>query len=245
MTLIEVMIAAGLLGVLSLAASQLFLNMNVRTALTEQLVARTTLEDLLRMALLNEQICKPNLVGLPINVLASAVNINSGVLKDAAGNVLIPTGKFGSGAAGSLASLNITSIVFYAVTAGGNVDVPKSAKVRINFTKKNSLSAAAQAAFVENDVIVVPDNTGKVKSCLGSDYQDPCISLGSNKNLTTGQCNKICRGTSCVTDTTFGWNCPAGALVVGIDRALRPICSKTTNTGGATSSTGVAPVKNP
>lgn len=257
-SLVEVMVAAGVMGVVALGSMQLMNNVNDGQKRMWQLLNLSDIVAQVQNSLRNQDTCRRTLTqGAPMTIPTDGSVRNFNDLLNADGTISFDgPAEFGTGTG----KLWITG--FQLISTGNNLaGQAKDATVRVRYQKRNNANTGWLAITTRDlPLKVVPSTStaaATVTRCYLSDMSGPaCSALGGSFDDTTGRCSTvdlsgqpgadlrlpsdgdICRGTVCQTVFNSNQTCPWGSMdarcinVVGIS-------------GGGTLMCGAAPAGTP
>lgn len=195
-SLVEVMLAAGLLGVVSVGTMQLMSNMNEGQRRAWQMIYTSDLISEVENALRNEDSCTDTLQNLAVSTTGGTTPVPQ--IRNAGGVPLAniaPGATYGSGG-GAL------QIVGYDLTSTGANPVPESGKsafVRLTYRRRASATGAFGPPNFTRDIPVTvvpragpPGPIGTVRRCYMIDMSNPaCQALGGTFQSATGRCDQV------------------------------------------------------
>ena len=200
-TVIEVLVAIGIMGIVSLGIAEMFRQMAEQQRNVVQLMNKQDLKTAVTIAVRDKGGCTNTLSGMLIPTTVGAAAAIAAGVKDNQGNVVItatganPT-KMGN-AAGDW--LRVTNVQFFSITP----NVPftrKAATIRIKYDRAKATGTVNEGLDIP--ISVVPDAAGRVSLCYGYDFTDDniCNTNGGTFNTATGTCDysKLCAGGYCL-----------------------------------------------
>ena len=245
-SLVEVMVAAGVLGVVTMGSMQLMNTMSDGQRRMWQMLNLTDAIAEVQNAVRNQETCRATLnpAGPPILISTTGGASNFTVLRRADGTALVtaPT-EYGTGAG------RIRVDVFQLTSTGpNNVGQAKTASVVLRYRKREGAVWGAQLVR-DIPIKVIPTAANRVSRCYLSDMSGPaCDALGGDFDELTGRCTtidlslqagadlrlpadgEICRGGVCQTVFNSNQTCPWGSMnarcvnVVGISPGGTLMC---------------------
>ncbi|MFM6929763.1 MAG: type II secretion system protein [Bdellovibrio sp.] len=209
-TIVEVLIAIGIMGIVSLGIAEMFRQMAEQQRNVVQLMNKQDLKSTATIAVRDKGGCTNTLTGMLIpTTVAGATSIAAGI-KDNQGNVIVTSAGANPTRIGNAAGdwLQVTNIRFFSTTP----NVPftrKAATIRVQYNRAKANGTITEGLDIP--ISVVPDAAGKVSLCYGYDFTDDniCSTNGGTFNPMTGVCDytKLCVNGNCV--TTFSTQtCP-------------------------------------
>lgn len=209
-TIVEVLVAIGIMGIVSLGIAEMFRQMAEQQRNVVQLMNKQDLKSTATIAIRDKGGCTNTLSGVLIPTSVAGATAVAGGIKDNQGNVVVTSTGANPTKIGNAAGdwLQVTGVRFFSTTP----NVPftrKAATIRILYNRAKSLGTVNEGLDIP--ISVVPDGAGRVSLCYGYDFTDDniCNTNGGTFNPTTGVCDysKLCISGSCV--TTFGTQqCP-------------------------------------
>lgn len=203
-TVVEVLVAVGIMGIVSLGIAEMFRQMAEQQRNVVQLMNKQDLKSMTTIATRDKGGCTNTLGGILIpTTVGGAVNVPNGV-RDNQNNRIVsytvnpPTSptKVGNAAGDWLV---VTSIQFYSTTP----NIPnqrKAAMIRIKYDRARATGTVNEGMDIP--ISVVPNGAGRVSLCYGYDFTDDniCNTNGGVFNPATGNCDytKLCAGGYCL-----------------------------------------------
>lgn len=202
-TIVEVLVAVGIMGIVSLGIAEMFRQMAEQQRNVVQLMNKQDLKNSILVAIRDKDGCTNTLLNRPIPTNPNApVSIPNGIKNNApspvGGALIVQNGQNFGAAAGDW--LTITNIQL--VSQGPNiVGSLKNAKVRVSYSRVKGRGPVTEN--IEIDVKVIPKAGGLVDTCW-TDFTDAtiCTANGGTYNPATGACQytKLCAGNYCLKD---------------------------------------------
>lgn len=202
-TVVEVLVAIGIMGIVSLGIAEMFRQMAEQQRTVLQLMNKQDLRDRVLVAIRDQDGCRNTLGDKPIPTGGASTPIT--VIKNNATNpvggdsVLILNQTVGNAAGDRLTVTNLQLL-----SQGANVvGTPKDAKVRVTYTRERSRGTSTESLDI--DIKVIPKAGGLVDICYGTAFaiSNICSANGGTFNQATGACDysQLCAGGYCLKST--------------------------------------------